>query len=902
MDRKSIYTKTAKGLREVTGKTNVLRRRRDLRNVLKEIDGKSGVTELLSRLDGFSEDALRAALLNLINDGYVREFIRSTEYLLSPQRKVAANLGVECLDFTKAGVDSLDFTSVEGESLDFTSKASRASEAASTIGLKWQDEEASRSAKAQRVRQEADMLANLETRTRARLQAEARAHQQAEEKARREAEEQARREAEAKARREAEEKARREAEEKARREAEERARREAEERARREAKEQARRNAEEQARRKAEEMARREAEERARREAEEQARREAEEQARREAEERARREAEEQTRREAEEQARREAEEQARREAEEQARREAEEQARREAEERARREAEEQARREAEEQARREAEERARREAEEQARRKAEEQARREAEEQARREAEEQARRETEERARREADEQARREAEEQARREAEEQARREAEEQARREAEEQARREAEEQARREAKEQARREAEEQARREAEEQARREAEDEARREAETLRMPEAELETWASSAPASSPRLYEMPGKWRRRIAVGLFVLIAAAFGLIHLVPFDEQRSHLEKTAAAQFHQPVTIKALHLSLLPQPHWRLEGIAIGGEGQIKVAQLNAIAALATLFSDSNVFDELEIDTAVLGDEGLSWLLFGKPQQQDLKLARINARNVRLESKHIAMPAFDAKMGVGEDGKWQTIHLEAAEGELRMDLQPMAESVEIDFTAASYRLPFGSALVIKDLQAKGIVRPGELAVTGFSGRLYGGVLRGNSSLKWGSSWTLNGEWSGKQIDAAQLAPGLVEEGNLEGRGLYSFHAEDANKLFANRRLDGNFIIRKGSLRGVDIGNLLKGERGGGRSQFSEIAGSFAVDSGRIQLRRLRLAAGMMSANGDVKVDADKNVRGRFTVDLKSPVVQRSATLVVSGTLKEPRFNRE
>jgi hypothetical protein len=40
MDRKTVFTKTTKGLMEATGKTRILSR--DLRNLLKEIDG--GVT------------------------------------------------------------------------------------------------------------------------------------------------------------------------------------------------------------------------------------------------------------------------------------------------------------------------------------------------------------------------------------------------------------------------------------------------------------------------------------------------------------------------------------------------------------------------------------------------------------------------------------------------------------------------------------------------------------------------------------------------------------------------------------------------------------------------------------------------------------------------------------------
>ena len=821
MDSKAVYTKTAKGLREVTGKAKILRR--DLRNVLKEIDGKRTASELLLKLGGVSEDELQAALFDLINGDYIREFASATVYPLPEKRKLVTKPEGESLvfsngdeprnspdgeawslDFTNDAGESLDFTNDAGVSLDFTAEASPASKTGSANEPRLRGDAAS----AQLAKQAADAFAKLEAEIKAKIRAEARARQQAEEAAKREAEAKAKRETEEKARQQAEA-ARREAEAKARREAEERLRLEAEAKARREAEERAQLEAEAKAKREAEERARLEAEERVRREAEAKAKREAEERARLEAEEKARQQAE-----------------AARREAEAKAKREAEEKARQQAE-AVRREAE--ARREAEERARLEAEARAEREAEERARREAEEKAKREAEERARREAEAKAKREVEEKFRIEAD----------------------------------------------------------------------WEEEARRELGRNLNLAAEVERADSVATASLKIRERLPDKLGKRIATGLLILLVVGLGLIHVVPFDERRLRLEQTATAQLQQPVTIKALHLSLLPRPHWRLDGVTIGSAGQIKVTQLDAFAPLGSLFGASE-FPKVEIDTAVLSEEGLGWLLFAKPRQQSLKLARIIARNVRLESKDIATPAFDARIGVGGDGEWQTAHLAAA-GQ-SMDLRPVGGAVQIDFTAASYRLPFGPALAFKDFEVKGVASPGELVATDFSGYLYGGLLRGNGRLKWGSSWSLDGELTAEQVDAARLAPGLVRDGKLAGRALYSFRAGDAGRPFAAVQLDGDFIVRKGVLLGVDFGKLLKGERGSGNSPFSEIAGKFSVDGGRTELRQLRLAAGMMSASGELRVDPGDKLQGRIRVDLKSPVLQRSAFLALSGTLDEPRFSRQ
>src|ERR1700744_338383 len=82
MDRKSIFTKTAKGLNEASGKTSVLPR--DLRNVLKEVDGKLSVGDLLQRLTKLNEPKLTEMLGRLEGDGFLKEFMPATARAAAP--------------------------------------------------------------------------------------------------------------------------------------------------------------------------------------------------------------------------------------------------------------------------------------------------------------------------------------------------------------------------------------------------------------------------------------------------------------------------------------------------------------------------------------------------------------------------------------------------------------------------------------------------------------------------------------------------------------------------------------------------------------------------------------------------------------------------------------------------
>lgn len=807
----------------------------------------------------------------------------------------------------------------------------------------------------ERARVEAELRAKLEEERKAREEAERRAKEEAE-RERREAGEKAQHEADVlRASLEQERKAREDAErgarEQAERSAREQAAREARELAAREARELAEREAREHAEREAKEQAGHEAKERARKEAEERARVDAgrkdkeggrkdkkRERAERREKERAAREAKEQAQR-----AAREAAERTRKEQEELARREAETKAREEAERRkARKEAEEKS--EAEERARKDAEEKARREAEKQAQAPVApgsalddlikidtdfdamlgggSAAKQEAEAQARRDAEEQAK----------AQEGARKAAEEEARRAQEERRRKDEQEQQRKDEAERQRRRAEEQAREEPVTPEREHAEAQARLDAqnEETERHFAEMEKEIDAESataaakgqklpaelppgtgrpskdegrarVRAEAAAYAAEAKTAAEAAPPAYRAPVNWGKPVALSLFVLLVLALVLVHFVSFDGAIPQFEKLAGAHLQQPVKIKTLHLSLVPLPHWRLEGVSVGSQGELAVARIKAVAGLGSLFGDKKVFTSIELDSPVLSEAGLAGLLFGKPQGQDFKVASVIVKNGKLVSKTIVLPALDAKISMGEGGAWQKIALETPDHKTSLTLEPKGEGAQLEFETNSYGTPFGPAFVLENFSAKGMVGRNEFKLSEFKGGIHGAYLSGNVSLKWGADWSLGGEVNARAMDPGKIAPALLEGGKLEGKAQFAVRAKSYAALFAAPRLEGSFAVGKGTVLGVDLARLLQGGGAGGKTSYTELTGSFVRDGGKTQLRQIHLAAGPLSAGGSADVDASDNISGRFVAEIKSPVAQARANLGLSGNLKEPRFSR-
>ena len=771
----------------------------------------------------------------------------------------------------------------------------------------------------------------------ARIEAEARARKEAEETE--EAERKAREEAERKAREDAERRAQEAAErERKAQEAAERERQEIDKRARREAEKQARREAEAYAR--AQEAARIEAEGRARKEAKEA--KEAERKARREAE--AYAQAQEAAHVEAEAQARKEAEEAERRAREESERRarEDDERSAKEAAERERKQAEEKAARESAQQPPvpvesgsslddlvrietdfdavllasagaaaaapkrpAEADDALQKAAEEQARRLAEEQAAREAEARAREQADAAAERAEEARRREEEEERAPDEAGEPAQAhdfaEAQALAKAQEEETERHFAEMEKELEAEGlvagggEKPSESRERARK-------REQDEARERERERERERAAAAARAHEAEAALAAEAAAEEAPVRDRTPVNWGRPTAIALLLILVLGIISIPFIPFDGYIPQFEKLAGAYLQQPVKVKTLHLMLLPQPHWRLDDVSVGNQGQLTVSRVNAVAELGSMFSDKKVFDSIELESPVISEEGLLALLFGKPLGQDFKVARITAKNAKLDSKTFSLPALDATIAVGQkDGTWQSIALETPDHNTKLQFTPDGAGAHVEVQTNAFSMPLNPAFALENFDAKGVMLPGELRLSEFNGGIYGGYLSGSADLKWGANWSLSGEIKARAIDPGKLAQKLIEGGSVEGKAAYALQGKSYATLFAAPHLEGSFAVARGTLLGVELGRFLQGGGVGGKTEFAELTGNFVRDAGKTQLRQVHLASGPLSASGNADADAANRISGRFLVEIKSSVAQARANLALSGTLGEPHFSR-
>ncbi len=891
MSPSAIYSKSGKGVQEASGKTSLLKRAD--RAVLSAIDGRANLGEVAQKVGKPFDAAFKGLIAQLDKDGFVRELsaANAAANAKPAPRPGAAVSGAPAKPAAPPAASSdLDFTGImttpmrKAPADDVAARRAKEQEAA--LYKARQEAEARAQEQRERTRIDTEGKARAETEARIRAETEKKLRAEAEAKVKALAEAKAKAAREAAVRMAQEAKAKAEAEAKAKIEAERRAREEAERKAKEEA---------EQARREAEQL-------RVRLEQERKAREEAE---------RLAQEQEAQMRR---------AREEAERKRAEAERLEAE---RREAEARERREAEAREQREAQARSaeakpaggldalmadldsfsRRDDDDRSAREAT--AREALEEKQRmlREAAEEREREL---AAREQAERERRAREEEARRAQDDEERR------AREEDERARVEAEERERSALEALAARQALEQSddigvteddlgmddvrRDEAavpqeSRKARREREREAKRLEKEARARDRAAAKAAKAAAKAEAESVRYSPPR---RPRKWGRPVAVGLFVLLLAGLGVLHVIPVPTEE--YQRAASEALRQPVRIGSARLSLYSGLRLNLEAVSIGG--RTKIASARAYPRLGALFSDLKAFSRIELDGVTLAQRDVGQALFARANGANFAVDRILVKDLRLAGP-VPLPVMEVDVRIGADGKVRTALLRGPEG-LMGQLMPRSDSVEFELTAASMTLPFAPEVALGSFAMKGEATRLGMRIESWGGSLLGGALSGSANLRWGGSWALDGVLTARNVNAAVFAPALLSEGNAEGRGKFSMSGAEPAKLLRSGRVEGSFTIGKGVLGSFDLARAIRtrGEEVNGRTQFVELNGQASYDGGAVALRNVTIGAGALQAGASADISQSGALSGRIVADVRTASQSLRATLNLGGTVKEPQ----
>jgi len=383
------------------------------------------------------------------------------------------------------------------------------------------------------------------------------------------------------------------------------------------------------------------------------------------------------------------------------------------------------------------------------------------------------------------------------------------------------------------------------------------------------------------------------PRKWGKPAAIVLFVLMAGGVGVLQLMPVSTVE--YEKAASEALGVPVKIASARLSVITGIEARFEGVSIGDT--VKVRTVRGYPEVGSLFGVKKSFSRIELEGVSLSQSQLADAVLGKVSGENFRVGRVVIKQAKLDGP-LTLPALDVEATVSGDGSLQSVSLRGPD-KLSVQLSPKGNDIGFEIGAGSLALPFVPALNLSDFSMKGTANRSGVTNSEFDGRAFDGVISGSAKIRWGASWLVEGEVRARGVRVAVIAPALISEGKVDGRGAYMMSGPNPATLFESARIQGEFKIDKGVLGSFDLTRALQtgGAQTSGRTIFTELTGQVVYDKGTVKVTNAAIAAGAMNAGASLDVDANGGLSGRIVADVKTPNQTLRATLNISGKIQDP-----
>src|SRR5260221_8030689 len=244
-----------------------------------------------------------------------------------------------------------------------------------------------------------------------------------------------------------------------------------------------------------------------------------------------------------------------------------------------------------------------------------------------------------------------------------------------------------------------------------------------------------------------------------------------------------------EKAASDAMGVPVKIGSARLSVITGVEARFENVSIGDA--VKVRLVRGFPEIGTLLGGKKSFTRIELEGASLSQSQLADAILGKVSSENFRVARVSIKQVKLDGP-VALPPLDVDAVISGDGSVQTLTLRGPD-KLEVKLTPQGSDIAFEISAGSLALPVAPGLSLSEFGMKGTANRGGVTASEFDGRAFDGVISGSAKIRWGATWTMDGEVRARGLRVAVLAPALVSEGKADGRGTYTMSGPVPAALF-------------------------------------------------------------------------------------------------------------
>ena len=393
--------------------------------------------------------------------------------------------------------------------------------------------------------------------------------------------------------------------------------------------------------------------------------------------------------------------------------------------------------------------------------------------------------------------------------------------------------------------------------------------------------------------------------------AFGGLVGASALFCLAILVfPFASYRPEIESFITAATGQETKISGVQANVLPVPGMILEDVRIGsGRNQITIKEMRLLPEISSLFGQKKQLKIVALSGAVLSPESFSRLptiIDALMQPSSLvQVQQFRFEKTDLSFASLTLPAMEGEVRLTEANRLKSVLWRSSDRSLSLDTVPAPTGLEFSLEGYAWRPLAGSPFVFDSLTLKGKAEKSVVTLSSMDLRIFDGVIQGVALLQEDKKPALSAEISFERINSARfgaaLGVGQLLSGELAGKLILSSKAENWEGIFTSIAADGEFVARRGAIRGVDLAEAIRRASStpvqGGVTQFEQFSGKIMLKSGSLQLHDLFINSGLMQSTGAVEINKDENVSGKMDIQMRGSVNQSRIPVLINGPLKAP-----
>ncbi len=399
-------------------------------------------------------------------------------------------------------------------------------------------------------------------------------------------------------------------------------------------------------------------------------------------------------------------------------------------------------------------------------------------------------------------------------------------------------------------------------------------------------------------------------GKWRW-LALGLILVLVAAFAAPFLVPISGFIPEVSALASKKLAQPVTITDLRLEIVPSPRVAIYGVRIGKKNEITIGRAHVVPELWTFITGNTVVREIRAEHVRVQQSAPAMLQAvpkSKPGEDAVLVRRVLLRDVKFEHRAFNLPEFDANIELAADFSASFASFVTRDRALRLSVEPEGPGkARLQLTASNWHFPLNAApLRFESLEVQGRVDGRQLALQKVNGRLYGGSIVGSAKLDWSKQWRVDGnaDLAGLALVPVQRTLGKNNprlSGRLGAKSSFSSTAKAPDQLLDALVLDAPFEVADGAWQGVDLSKAAELPVGridpGGATRFEELTGKFGLRGRHMKLEELCIRSPKMVAGGRIEIAPDQALSGKLDLSVTKTAGFIGVPVALSGTTADP-----